>query len=104
MTAVLFALAAAAGALGRLAVGVVACTWQALLVVNVVGSAALGAVVGSDASATTITVVGVGFCGALTTFSSFALEARTLGIRWGAGYVAVTLVCACTAASITMSW
>lgn len=103
MTAVLFLCAGAVGALLRLAAGVLVCTWQALLVVNVAGSAVLGAVLGADVSAATTTVLGVGFCGAVTTFSSFALEARSLGMRWGSAYVALTVACACAAASITMS-
>ena len=104
MTPLLFVLAAGFGAALRLEVGRRTTTWSALLIVNVVGSAALGAIVRADVSAATATVLGVGFCGALTTYSSFALEARSLGVRWGSAYVALTLVCVCTAASITMGW
>ena len=44
------------------------------LVVNVVGSFVLGALVGSGATGAPLALVGIGFCGALTTFSTLALE------------------------------
>jgi len=100
MTPALFVLAAAAGALVRFTVGLVVCSWQALLSVNIAGAAVLGYVVRSDLSPTTVTIVGVGLCGALTTYSSFALEARSLGSRWGSAYAALTVGCVCVAASI----
>ncbi|XVH32164.1 fluoride efflux transporter CrcB [Haloferacaceae archaeon DSL9] len=46
----------------------------ATLVVNVVGSFALGAVVFSDASESATLFVGVGACGAFTTYSSFSVQ------------------------------
>ena len=44
------------------------------LVVNVVGSFVLGVVVGAGAGSAPLALVGIGFCGALTTFSTLALE------------------------------
>lgn len=44
------------------------------LVVNVVGSFVLGAVVGAGLGTAPLALVGIGFCGALTTFSTLALE------------------------------
>lgn len=104
MTPLLFVLAAAVGAIARYGVGKVACSWQALLVVNTTGAALLGFVASRDVSDATLTIVGVGLCGALTTFSSFALETRSLtqrlGWSYGLAYVAATLVAATGAASI----
>lgn len=104
MTPLLFVIAAGLGAMGRELVGRFVCTWQALLVVNTVGAGLFGMVVSAarsgDLSADAAAVLGIGFCGALTTFSSFALETRSLGRRWGSLYAAVTVGCACGAASI----
>lgn len=104
MTPLLFVLAAAAGAVGRHLVGRLACSWQALLIVNTTGAALLGWLDGRDVSVNTATIVGVGLCGAFTTYSSFALETRALGWRWGGVYVISTLVCATGAASLASTF
>jgi CrcB protein len=70
------------------------------LVVNVVGCFVLGVVAGGVAhagwSASTQALVGTGFCGGLTTFSTFSVETIDLlaGRRTGASalYVALSLV------------
>ena len=70
------------------------------LIVNVVGSLVLGAVAAAstDQSCPTwlLPLVGVGFCGALTTFSTLQLEliklARHGEVGLAAGYLCVTLV------------
>lgn len=103
MTPALFVLAAATGAVGRHVVASYVCSWHAILGVNTAGAALLGWLVANDVSASTLTIVGIGLCGALTTFSSFALEIRTMGAKYGGLYAATTLVCVCGAASITSS-
>ena len=67
------------------------------LLVNVVGSALLGVLLGlRDVSPAVLALVGTGFCGALTTFSTLGadvvrlLEERALGRALG--YLAATLV------------
>ena len=100
MTPLLFVAAAAAGAAGRHLAAHLICGWQAVLFANTAGSALLGWLVSNDVSPQTLTVVGVGFSGALTTFSSFALESRALGWKYGSLYAVTTLVCVTGAASV----
>ena len=102
-TVALVAIAGALGALGRHTVHQLTCTWRALLVVNTAGSFLLGAIVTADWSSTTELVLGVAFCGALTTFSSFALEVRRLGWPWGPLYALATAIAATAAASIGLA-
>ena len=52
--------------------------WETL-VVNIVGCALLAVVTATSMSVSTTSVVAVGFCGGLTTFSTFAVEAVELG-------------------------
>jgi CrcB protein len=70
-----FALAAAAGGIVRLQLTVLG--WRGTLVVNVMGSFVLGVLQGRVTDPEWLTVLGTGFCGALTTFGTFALEAST---------------------------
>jgi fluoride exporter len=78
--AALVALGAAAGAPLRLLVHYGlrqrygATSAAGILAVNVAGSFVLGLLVGTGASVTWLTLVGTGFCGALTTFSTLALD------------------------------
>ncbi|MBP1922969.1 CrcB protein [Halorubrum alkaliphilum] len=67
----------AAGALARHAVGLAIESRWSLVVVNTLGSFALGVVIGVPTGPSATLAVGVGFCGAFTTFSSFAVETVT---------------------------
>ncbi|MFC4402222.1 fluoride efflux transporter CrcB [Gracilibacillus xinjiangensis] len=53
----------------------------ATLIVNLLGSFLLGLIIGSDLSNITILLLGTGFMGAFTTFSTFKLEAIQLHIN-----------------------
>jgi CrcB protein len=71
----------------------------AVFVVNLVGSAILGALVGrygSFAGTTSFAALAVGFCGALTTFSAFAVDVAVFFDEqdWtlAVGYLAASLV------------
>ncbi len=99
------ALAGGLGALARAgvdaALGARGAAWRATLAVNLAGSFLLG--LGSTAlPAGWAAVVGTGFCGGLTTFSSACWQsARDLGRRrvaWAVTYAAATVAgCLCAA-------
>lgn len=65
--------------------------WGTMLV-NVVGSFLLGLFSAMALSGGTIALLGTGFCGGLTTYSAFAVQAHDLGPRKGAATVALTVV------------
>ena len=75
----------ALGAVSRHAVGLRVEGRRSVLVVNAVGSFALGAVSAAPIASTAALLLGVGFCGAFTTFSSFAVgtvrAASETGVR-----------------------
>ncbi len=102
MTALLVALGAAAGASLRYLVGHLLdrrLHWGTL-VVNLAGSALLGALVGAAAEGRWLALLGTGFCGALTTYSAFAVQSVSAGPRRGTAYVAMTVAGCLVAATL----
>ena len=65
------------GAMARHAVGLLIEGREAILVVNAVGSFLLGGILAAPFGNVALLAIGVGFCGAFTTFSSFAIETVT---------------------------
>jgi CrcB protein len=61
------------------------------LLVNVVGSFLLGVFSGLSLSGSTMALLGVGFCGGLTTYSAFAVQVHDSGARRGAAYAVMTI-------------
>jgi CrcB protein len=92
LTAVLFVVAAGLGAATRHRVNRFGRGWVGTLAVNVAGSFLLGWLLATGASSATTTVVGTGFCGSLTTFSMFSLEASEGSPRQRILVLASTLV------------
>ncbi|MFX0575309.1 fluoride efflux transporter FluC [Nocardia nepalensis] len=81
------------------------------LTVNIVGSALLGGLIGAGANSWLYTVAGTGFCGALTTFSTFGYETIRLAAEgayaYAAGNVVLSVVAslvAAFAAAATTQW
>lgn len=119
MTLLLISLAGGAGAAARfVADGVIARRLASspfppgIVIVNIVGSFILGLIVGLAASGAglpthTAAILGTGFCGGFTTFSTASLEAVHLwvndGRRDAVAYVLVTLVGSLSAAAIGLS-
>lgn len=109
MTPLLVVLGAAVGAPLRLLVTRLAArdgrdAANGTLAVNVAGSGLFGLLLGlADVPAGVVALVGTGFCGAVTTFSTFGadvvhmLEERVLGRALG--YLAATLVLGLVAAT-----
>ena len=62
------------------------------LTVNVVGSFLLGVLVGWSASPRVMAAVGVGFCGALTTYSTFGYETVRLAESRRRWYAAANVI------------
>ncbi len=84
-------------ALGRRYDGVL--PWGTLAV-NVAASFVLGLCVGWSLDGNAFALVGVGFCGGMSTYSSFAAQTRDLGARSGAAYAVLTLGLGLAAVSI----
>ena len=75
--------------------------WPAgTLLVNVVGSGLLGLVAGLGPGERWWALLATGFCGALTTYSAFAVQAVDRPAREGLGYVAATVVGCVTACAV----
>lgn len=80
--------------------------WGTLLI-NVIGSAGLGVVLGSGAGAQTASVLGTGVLGGFTTFSTASFESAALILdkRWAGAifYAVATLVLSVAAAALGYS-
>ena len=83
MTALLVALGACVGAPARYLVGRALPSLPATLLVNLLGSLAVGLFAGLGPSP--YALLGIGLCGAFTTYSAFAVEAVTLPRPAGCG-------------------
>lgn len=112
MTVLAVVVAGALGAVVRhLVVTAIRCDGAGVVVVNVAGSLLLGLLVGAHLdgrlSSTALTVLGTGFCGALTTWSVFAHgvaeDLRAGESRVAATQVAVSLALGLSAAALGLA-
>ncbi len=104
MTVLLVALGGALGATLRYLTGLVVASPRGTLAVNVTGSFVLGVVLGLPLAPWLIALLGTGFCGALTTYSTFGWEILNLA-RGGrsfdaAAYALVSVVAGLGAATL----
>lgn len=103
-TALLVGVGGTLGAVSRFGVDTLLGGSRGVFVVNVLGSFALGALVTAPLDGTLVLVFGTGFCGAFTTFSSFAVgvvEYAQAGERLvAAGYALWMLVTALTGVAL----
>ena len=93
MTALLVALGAAVGAPLRFVIATRLdgrFPWGTL-VVNVLGSALLGALSAMSLTGHATALLATGLCGGFTTYSAFAVQTHGLGPRPGAAYAALTV-------------
>ena len=98
MTALLVVLGACVGAPARLLLSRAVADENGTLLVNVLGSLLIGLFAGL--STHLYALLGVGFCGAFTTYSTFAVEAVTLRPRSDLRYVAMSLLLCCLACAL----
>lgn len=74
------------------------------LIVNLVGSFVLGLLVGADVGEQLMLALGVGFCGALTTWSTLSFDvltvARTRGVAVATGLLTVSVLSGVLAAAV----
>lgn len=94
MTAFLVALGAAVGAPLRFSLAQRLDTGRfpwGIWLANVAGSTSLGLLVGLGVHGRPLALLGVGFCGAFTTYSTFAVQTVGLGPRRGTAYAAATV-------------
>lgn len=105
MTALLVALGAALGAPLRYAASSAwdvrwpAGTWM----VNVAGSALLGVFAALALDGRWWALLATGFCGGLTSFSAFAVQAVDAGRPRGTSYVVATVVCSVAACAVGLA-
>lgn len=95
VTGLLVALGAAAGAVLRYRAGQLLDGWTlplGTLLVNVIGSLLLGVFSGLALTGAPMALLGTGFCGALTTYSSFAVQVHDRGWRLGAATAVLTVL------------
>lgn len=94
MSALLVAIGAAVGAPARLLAGRILdrTTHWGTLLVNLLGSALLGWLVGHGSGKDPMLLVGTGFCGAFTTYSAVAVQSVNRGGWRGLGYAVGTVL------------
>jgi fluoride exporter len=102
VTALLVALGAAVGAPARFWIATrYDGRWpRGTFAVNVAGSFLLGLFTALALSAHQMALLGTGFCGGFTTYSSFAVQTHGLGRLRGTAYAAVTIVVALVACAL----
>lgn len=102
MTALLVALGGAVGAVLRYVAAEIMDERSfptGTLVVNIAGSFLLGAFSSMVLTGSVFALMAVGFCGGLTTYSAFAVQAHRLGGAVGTAYATTTLVLSLVACS-----
>ncbi|GAB2450946.1 fluoride efflux transporter CrcB [Nocardioides hungaricus] len=102
MTALLVALGAAVGAPLRflLASRLDDRVPWGTFAVNVSGSFLLGVLSAVSLPSGGMALLGVGFCGGFTTYSAFAVQTHTLGVRRGAAYAVATIAVSLAACAL----
>ena len=101
--ALLVGVGGATGAVARHLVGIAVRSQWSIFMVNAAGTLLLGVLLGAAADDGTALLVGVGFCGAFTTFSSFTVETVTTAERVDAAVAAVFAVANLVGALIGLS-